>query len=100
MTQKLFLEILDSSRQRIFEQLYHTFKNEYYLAGGTALALQIKHRKSLDFDLFKNTEITLATKQKLVTGFKGYQISTLIDTGDELTMLKAFLKKKFSIINA
>lgn len=29
------------------------WKNEYYLAGGTALALQIGHRDSVDFDFFK-----------------------------------------------
>ncbi|MGI5875861.1 MAG: nucleotidyl transferase AbiEii/AbiGii toxin family protein [Dethiobacteria bacterium] len=26
--------------------------DKYYLAGGTSLALQIKHRKSMDLDFF------------------------------------------------
>lgn len=30
------------------------FKKNYYLAGGTAIALHIGHRKSIDFDLFTN----------------------------------------------
>ncbi|GAB6395502.1 MAG: hypothetical protein MdMp024_1814 [Bacteroidales bacterium] len=30
------------------------FRREFYLVGGTAIALQIGHRKSIDFDLFKN----------------------------------------------
>jgi hypothetical protein len=30
---------------------------EFYLAGGTAIALQIGHRSSIDFDLFSNTDI-------------------------------------------
>lgn len=30
------------------------FKKNYYLAGGTAIALHIGHRKSIDFELFTN----------------------------------------------
>jgi len=29
------------------------FKREYYLVGGTAIALYLEHRRSIDFDLFK-----------------------------------------------
>ena len=29
------------------------FKREYYLVGGTAIALYLGHRRSIDFDLFK-----------------------------------------------
>ena len=33
------------------------FKRDYYLAGGTAIALQIGHRSSIDFDLFTDKPI-------------------------------------------
>jgi hypothetical protein len=33
------------------------FKREYYLVGGTAIALYIGHRESIDFDLFKEKDI-------------------------------------------
>ena len=33
--------------------LVTSFKNEFYLVGGTAIALHIGHRRSIDFDLFK-----------------------------------------------
>ena len=33
------------------------FRREYYLVGGTAIALYIGHRRSIDFDLFKPTTI-------------------------------------------
>lgn len=33
------------------------FKREYYLVGGTAIALYIGHRRSVDFDLFKYSSI-------------------------------------------
>jgi hypothetical protein len=37
--------------------LIKQFKREYYLVGGTAIALQIGHRRSIDFDLFKGSKI-------------------------------------------
>jgi Domain of unknown function (DUF1814). len=33
--------------------LLKSFKREFYLVGGTAIALHIGHRRSIDFDLFK-----------------------------------------------
>ena len=33
------------------------FRREYYLVGGTAIALYIGHRRSIDFDLFKPSAI-------------------------------------------
>jgi hypothetical protein len=50
--------------QEIFNQnqidllpLVKQFKKEYYLVGGTAVALHIGHRRSIDFDLFKFSSI-------------------------------------------
>ncbi|MGC9352689.1 MAG: nucleotidyl transferase AbiEii/AbiGii toxin family protein [Mariniphaga sp.] len=37
--------------------LVKQFKREFYLVGGTAIALHIGHRRSVDFDLFKNKNI-------------------------------------------
>lgn len=34
------------------------FKREYYLVGGTAIALYLGHRRSIDFDLFKFSMIS------------------------------------------
>ena len=47
----LHLDILDNTRQQIFEKLPVHTKN-YYLSGGTGLALQLGHRISHDFDFF------------------------------------------------
>ncbi|MBR5081717.1 MAG: nucleotidyl transferase AbiEii/AbiGii toxin family protein [Bacteroidales bacterium] len=33
------------------------FKREYYLVGGTAIALYLGHRRSIDFDLFKFAQL-------------------------------------------
>ena len=48
---KLFYNVLDLSRISILDKL-SKFKDDFYLAGGTALALQIGHRISVDFDFF------------------------------------------------
>ena len=37
--------------------LISSFKREYYLVGGTAIALYLGHRRSIDFDLFKYSTI-------------------------------------------
>ena len=35
------------------------FKREFYLVGGTAIALHIGHRRSIDFDLFKEKNLNI-----------------------------------------
>ena len=51
MEKKLKLEILDKELIKILS-LLKIFKDDFYLAGGTGLALQIGHRQSVDFDFF------------------------------------------------
>lgn len=87
MNQLIHLQILDKKRQKIFGQFFELLKKEeYYLAGGTALALQIGHRQSFDFDLFKNTPVSFALKRKVIKAFSEYSLQALIDTADELTL--------------
>lgn len=47
-------EILDNNQIALFSSL-NVFKKKFYLAGGTAIALHIGHRKSIDFDLFSES---------------------------------------------
>jgi len=49
-------EIL-SEKQKELLPLIRQFSREYYLAGGTAVALHIGHRRSIDFDLFKFSSV-------------------------------------------
>lgn len=53
----LYLDILDNNRREIFKKLA-AFKKVGVLGGGTAIALQINHRKSFDFDIFLNEPLT------------------------------------------
>lgn len=86
MKTALHFEVLDEARVEVFKELTFFVKYGYYLAGGTALALQIGHRKSYDFDLFNSREISLAVKSRLIKLFKNYSLKTLVDTSDELTV--------------
>lgn len=49
-------EILNDQQTQLLP-LMAQFRREYYLVGGTAIALYIGHRRSIDFDLFKFSAI-------------------------------------------
>jgi len=50
--------------------LISTFKREYYLVGGTATALYLGHRRSIDFDLFKYSPINHKRNLDKIKEFK------------------------------
>jgi len=52
-------DILSKGRFEILPLLAN-FKDDFYLAGGTALALQLGHRDSIDFDFFSQQERSTA----------------------------------------
>lgn len=54
-SQKLHLDVLPLKTKRAFlacKKLSIFSKNKWYLAGGTAMALQVGHRQSVDLDFF------------------------------------------------
>ena len=55
-------EILNADQLELLP-LMAQFRREYYLVGGTAIALHIGHRRSVDFDMFKMS--TLNHKRNL-----------------------------------
>jgi hypothetical protein len=69
----IHFEILDSDRQEVFK-LLGKFKKYGVLGGGTAIALQIKHRKSYDFDIFLNQSIPDEIKNKVGSVFDDFQV--------------------------
>ena len=48
----MYTEILTHSQKELLDWIVQ-FRREYYLVGGTAIALYLGHRQSVDFDLFK-----------------------------------------------
>ncbi len=67
----------------------------FYLAGGTALALQIGHRISVDFDLFCSGAIDQSLLAKAQKVFAGFPLQPLINNLDELTLLAGSVKVTF-----
>ncbi|HHD56182.1 MAG TPA: hypothetical protein ENK89_00690 [Desulfobulbaceae bacterium] len=51
----MFIDVLNEKQRAILPKLANALKEtDLYLAGGTALALQVGHRPSIDFDWFGN----------------------------------------------
>lgn len=99
------LETLGPERKRIFDKL-KIFKNKGYLAGGTALSLQLKHRHSFDFDIFlrkelKRTEYLLLKKNffiKEVILNTSEQLTVMIENNINITLVFYPHKNLFSLI--
>ena len=95
------LEVLKLEQQKIFKKL--KYFPEFYLVGGTALALQMGHRISIDFDLFSTKEIppTLLDKIKII--FKEIEIKIIVNHSEQLSVKAGgtkidFVKYKFPLI--
>ena len=67
----------------------------FYLAGGTALALQIGHRVSVDFDLFSPEDINKNLLSKVKKVFQQRTVYPSVNNPDELTVLVGNVKITF-----
>lgn len=79
---KISLDVLTEKEREVFRQLSF-FKQYGYLAGGTALALQIYHRRSYDFDVFTKGPI-LSPLRKKVEGIFG-KVDFYVDTSEQIS---------------
>jgi hypothetical protein len=83
----MFYNVLDKKRREILP-LFKSFKKDFYLAGGTALALQIGHRDSVDFDFFSKKDInTKELFNKVKDIFKGHKILKVQEEENTLTVI-------------
>ena len=69
--------------------------DDFYLAGGTALALQIGHRLSVDFDLFCDGLIDRTLLSKVKKIFTDFLVEPVINNPDELTAFVGQVKMTF-----
>jgi len=68
--------------------------NDFGLVGGTGVALQLGHRRSIDFDLFSNKDFkNIQIKKKIVS--KGKIEQVFVDQKDEYTVLINGVKTTF-----
>ena len=80
----MFSEAIKLEQKEIFKKLSNF--PEFYLAGGTALALQIGHRISVDFDFFSKKDIPQGLLKKIRKVFKDSKIRVLIHHSEQLTL--------------
>jgi hypothetical protein len=86
--------VLNTNQLKLID-LIKLFNKDYYLVGWTAIALNLNHRKSIDFDLFSSRPIK---HNKIIdTLIKNwYKIEhTLVNNSDELTIIILWVKITF-----
>jgi Nucleotidyl transferase AbiEii toxin, Type IV TA system len=81
------LEILDQKRQALLPTIV-AVGDSFYLAGGTALALQLGHRDSVDFDFFTNTDIDTVQLWHYITKvLPGHNLTKTQDETNTLSLV-------------
>ena len=89
----LHLTTVDTTTYLLLQEIFKTeiIKNNFALAGGTSLALQIGHRKSIDLDIFcgyqfdvKELEIVLKTNPAFDFSYTGNNSRMLFGTINEI----------------
>ena len=103
MNSSLYLNILSNNQLSLFNEIAtHSYITDYYLAGGTGLALQYSHRQSIDFDFFTYNDLsTTKIIQKLRT-FGKFELqheeeNTVIGILNDVRI--SFITYKYKVIN-
>ena len=84
---------LTKDATRLFP-LFSKFE-DFYLVGGTALALQIGHRVSIDFDLFSFKELPAGLLQKIRRVFPDSKREVTLRTLEQINILIDGIKTTF-----
>ncbi len=83
-----------SPKQRELLPLIATYKNDFGLIGGTAIALQLGHRRSIDFDLATAKELNTGNIKTLIG--KGFVVNgVLVDETNEYSIVVNDVKLTF-----
>lgn len=95
-------EAITSKAKKLVNKLAKV--NDFYLAGGTALALQLGHRISIDFDFFTPNKVDGILEQ-LKNLFDENKIKVLVNQADQVTVLIndvkiSFIEYPFPVFNS
>lgn len=91
----MYPDILTKTQTNLLP-LIKQLSSSFYLVGGTALALQLGHRRSIDFDLFTNKSFDSLKIRSLIK--KHHTINrTLIETKTEFTLFVDNIKMTFYV---
>ena len=90
----MFKNILNPDQLRLLS-LIKAFSSDYYLVGGTAIALNIGHRRSIDFDLFIHKPIKRIRNRRIISE-NGFSISQVIyEDKDQMHVIVENVKMTF-----
>lgn len=87
-------EILSAAQLELLP-LLKRFSKKFFLAGGTAIALHIGHRRSLDFDLFSSTPFRNTAIKNAVLDSGFHKIQLLYEDGGQLDLAVNGIKITF-----
>ncbi|PIE74331.1 MAG: hypothetical protein CSA19_00290 [Deltaproteobacteria bacterium] len=65
----IYFDMLPKEQRQIYHELSFTKEYGFVLFGGTAIALQLGHRVSVDFDFFRKEELISNDKKKIENFF-------------------------------
>lgn len=86
-------QILEDNQNKLLG-LVSKFKSEFGLVGGTAIALHLGHRRSVDFDLFTQNNFDTDKIRNIIREEHKIQ-EVLVDNPNELTILVNNVKMTF-----
>lgn len=92
-SESMHSEILDSQQIELIPYLKE-FSRSFYLVGGTAIALHIGHRRSIDFDLFTASKLNKTRIKAKLTAIP-FQQKPLFEDYDQLHLLSNNVKITF-----
>ena len=89
----MYLNILSKEQEALLPWL-KSYRNKFVLAGGTAMAIQIGHRRSIDFDLFSTEPIKKADIKRSINTIP-YDKQLLFEDSDQIHYLVNQVKLTF-----
>jgi hypothetical protein len=89
----MHLEILTPQQQALLA-FFTKYIKKYYLVGGTAIALHLGHRTSIDFDLFTSGRIGAASIKKHVADY-GLDYHIIVSKSDQIHFIMNQVKVTF-----
>ena len=90
----MYPDILTDTQKALIPY-FELFAKEYYLVGGTAIALYLGHRKSIDFDLFTYDKIKLKSIKKWKDDLSFTPINTIYEASDQIHFIISDVKVTF-----
>lgn len=90
----MFKNILTANQLKLLP-LVKEFSREYYLAGGTAIALHLGHRRSIDFDLFTSAGIKRQSIKRTIDRHKHPVSAVLFEDSEQLHLVVHDVKLTF-----